>query len=180
MCISAATASLILSGVSAAASFVGQSQSASAQAAYQAQQEANAADARRREQQLISQRQIQERDATTRQKNQNASEAAAKRSEIAVSAVSANMAGNSVFNLIRDVYRQEGQNADALTLQNDMTIQQLQAEKDATNATYSQRTAFAPVSRPSIFSAGLEIAGAGLNYAERQGYFKGSTTTQTR
>lgn len=159
-----------LSIASTAASFVGQQAQASSQASYQAQVENNAAIERAQTQQAITNRQAQESIAANRNKMANQKEAAGKRSEIMVSAAAANISGNSVFNLIRDVYRQEGQNADTISFNNEMTIQQLQAEKDSANSTYSARTAFAPIQRPSIFGAGLEIAGAGLQLGKDKGW----------
>lgn len=165
MCISAATASLILGGLSAATSFVGGMQQANAQEAYNAQIQKNAEAARVREQNAISLRQVQEEQAAARKKNQVAAEAQKVKAQTLVSAAEANLSGNSIYNLVRDIYRQQGDNTDTISFNTDMTLSQLQAEKDATNTNFQNRLSQRQtVSRPSIIDLGLDLGSAYVDY----------------
>jgi hypothetical protein len=80
-----------------------------------------------------------------------------------VQAGEAGVAGQSVEQVARDFYVQQGRIDSATERNLDMSLEALQDEKRQAEAQRISRSSFAPVRQPSPLSLGLEIAGAGVN-----------------
>lgn len=157
-----AGASLAVGTATAVAGFAGKQDDAVAIAQAQAHQALAAEVDRNLKYNLIQQRQGQEMDAASAALLSNETRALKAGATAEVQAADAGIAGNSVESVARDYFRQQGA-IDSTTVRNtDMSVQQLQEEKQQAEAQRAQRSTFAPVKLPSLASLGLEIAGAGV------------------
>lgn len=160
-----AAASFVVNAGQAVVSYMAQGEEAASQRAAQAAQASLANRQYISETQQTTQRQVQENDKAGAELFRNNLEAARARAKGAVGAAESGIEGNSVEAMARDIYTQQGA-IDTATIRNtSQTIQQLQAEKDASALRLEARTTFAPVRSPSALGLALGIAGAGANAA---------------
>lgn len=110
-------------------------------------------------------RQLQERDKASTELFKNSIDAMRARAKAEATAADANVQGNSIEAIARDIYTQQGA-IDVATIRNaSQSIQQLQAEKESAGLRLRGRTTFQPIREPSLVGLGLGIAGAGANAA---------------
>lgn len=153
---------------------------AATERAWQAQERYNAELARNYGYDQLGLRQQQEVDEGSQALMDNAIRAVQARATAETAAADAGVQGNSVEAIARDFYRQQGR-IDASTVRNtEMTVQQLQAEKQGVRSQYASRTNFKPVKDPSALGLGLEIAGAGLNAFDTYDRARNGRTSTTR
>lgn len=159
--ISAAT--LAISAASSVAGFAQKQQEADAQNARYKQNYINSLAAARDNQRQLTDRQMQEQEATAQKDHQVLVEGAQRAADVSVSAAGGGVAGLSVDSLIADVGRNVALNRANLARNYEMTAAQLQEQKIATVTTAESRiNSVAQASSPSFAGTALEIAGAGI------------------
>lgn len=157
-----AGASLAVGTAQAVAGYQGKMQDAGLLAQAQAQQAVAAEVDRNLKYNALQQRQGQEMDAASAALTDNEVRALKANASAQVNAADGGIAGNSVEAIARDYFRQQGK-IDAATIKNtDMSVQQLQEEKQQAEAQRAQRSTFAPIKLPSLASLGLDIAGSAV------------------
>lgn len=160
-----AAASFVVGAGQALMSYQAQQEEAANTRNYQAQQSALANRQYVAETQQLATRQMQEMDKGSTELFRNSLEAARARAKSAAGAADSGVEGNSVEAIARDIYSQQGA-IDVATIRNtSQTVQQLQAEKEASGLRLAGRTTFQPVRDPSLIGLGLGIAGAGASAA---------------
>lgn len=164
MCFDPVSAAMFLvSAGSSVAKFAGEKQVADGQTAAYDQNYQNSLAAARDSQQQLTLRQMQEQEATAQKDHKMVVDQAKAEAAASVSAAGANVSGLSVDNLIGDVRRQTTQNRTNNQRNWEMTAQQLQTEKDATNTTAQSRiNSMQPGTDPSPLGLVIDIAGAGV------------------
>lgn len=145
---------LIIGALSSVAQFAGQMQQSK-------QNEKNALQAFRNDQTALTLRQLQEQEATAQKTQETNIEEAQKVSEVKLSAAGGGVAGISVANIVGDVKRRAERNRSTQIRNTQMTLAQLQQEKEGARATAQSRINSVP--RPSALSLIAGIAGAGLD-----------------
>lgn len=164
--ISLAVGSFVVAGASAVTSYQGQQQAASNQDAYRAANTTNANSAAVYDYQQIALRQMQEEEAAGTKNFDNMLGTRSKAATAEVSAGEAGITGLSVDSLIADIYQKGGTSSDRLSRNKEMTLTQLNAEKNGVNATRVNRiNSVQPGVQPSGLALGLNIAGAAVNSA---------------
>lgn len=155
--------SFALSAASSVAGFAQKQQEADAQNARYQQNYVNSLAAARDNQQQITNRQMQEQEATAQKDNQILVEGAKRAADVSVSAAGGGVAGLSVDALLADVNRNVAQNRANLARNYEMTAAQLQEQKNSTVTQAESRiNSVAQASSPSFAGTALEIAGAGI------------------
>jgi hypothetical protein len=158
-----AGASLAIGTAQAAAKYGASSQDAASTLAYQNQERLNAEIDRNLRWNQLGLRQQQETDEASQALFDNEIRAEKARATADTSAADNGVSGNSVESVARDVWMQQGR-IDTSTLRNaKMSIDQLQAEKEATGSQYRSRPSVPVVRQPSLLGLGLEIGGAGVS-----------------
>jgi hypothetical protein len=174
-----AIAGLALSTVSAGASYMGQqeqanqaSKSQQAQAKYRLEVAEQATQNYLRQSNNLAIRAGQEREAAGQRAFNTRVEALKESAANRVSAGEAGVTGISVDSLLADFYGREGraQQATSANLNNallSINDQQQSAYAEVLGAVNYARQPMRPVNYPSLFGPALEIAGAGITFADR-------------
>ena len=157
-----AGASLAIGAASAVSKYSGAQEDVANQRQYQSQVALNAEIARNLSWNQLGMRQMQENDAATQALTDNQTRALKARAVGDVSAGENGVQGNSVESVARDFYMQQDKIDSTTIRNNEMSIEQLQQEKDQEQAKYAGRVAFPKTRDPSVLGLGLEIAGAGV------------------
>lgn len=158
-----AGATLAIGAMSAVSKFSAGQEDASAQKDYQEQVRYNAEVSRNLAWNQLGMRQSQEADAATMALTDNQTRAIKARAMNDVAAGESGVQGNSVESVARDFYMQQDK-IDGATVRNvEMSIEQLQMEKEQEQAKYAGRTSFPKIKEPSMLGLGLEIASAGVS-----------------
>jgi hypothetical protein len=159
-------ASMLIGAGQAVAGFIGQSQQASQQNAMNARAAEDARRARDYENQQITTRQLQERDAAVDRLIENRVAGLEAASRAMASADSAGVEGNSIDSLANEYFSRAGRADEAITRSANNVLGQLEAERRGSQARYEQRIrSLQPAARPSLIGLGLGIAssvGSGL------------------
>ena len=159
-----AVAGFVVSAASTVMGFAAQEAQANAQDAAWQQNYVSSLAAARDSQNQITMRQAQEADAASQKDHMVAIQTAQKGAEVAAAAGSGGVSGTSVDSLIQDVDRQGSLNQLAIQRNFQMTVTQLQKEKEATNTTAENRiNSMSRGNHPNPLAAGIAIAGAGLD-----------------
>jgi len=168
--ISASTAALVSTGVSAASavtSFVGQSVAADAQAEAQQERVNQQAEIAResfiQDAFLENQRLAQQREQAAQESQKTSEQALEKKSQARVSAGESGVSGLNVDALVRDFERQEAEFRSSMQQNVDARAAQAERRKDALRTKAQGRIAnipTQPISSPSPLGAALKIGGA--------------------
>lgn len=169
-----AAAALIISAVSAVATYATQDQQARSQARFQTANSMAEADRSKTEMLQIRQKQAVDTEARSLELAKVSKEAKKQRSTAVTTAGEANVSGNSVDALINDYAAQEAaiysQTRRQAELDNLFTEQQLAASRAGSVA--NQARINAPINRPSALAAALSIGSGYLDssqIAEKRG-----------
>lgn len=159
-------ASMLIGVGQTVAGFIGQSRQASAQNAINARIAEDARRARDFENQQITTRQLQERDAAVERMIENRLAGLKASARAVASADSAGVEGSSIDSLANEYFSRAGRAEEIITRSANNVIGQLEAERRGAQARYEQRIrSLQPAVRPSLIGLGLGIAsgvGSGL------------------
>lgn len=159
-----AVAGFVVSAASTVMGFAAQEAQAQAQDSAWQQNYVSSLAAARDNQNAITQRQMQEADASGQKAHMIAIQTAQKSAEVSAAAASGGVSGTSVDSLIQDVNRQGDLNQLATQRNFEATVSQLQREKEGTNTTAINRiNSMSQGNHPNPLGAGIAIAGAGLD-----------------
>lgn len=175
MCVAAAPAMLALSVGSQAAGFIGQSQSASAQARYQASRYAevteSAVESLRNKIRLTDERAFQESASAARESMEIARQGDRGAGSAAVVSAAGNVGGQTAAELQREYRAIEADNQNALQTSLEWTMTQLGEQVEGFHAEAEGRIASAapaPVQSPSPLSLILGVGSSVLDYQTQQ------------
>jgi hypothetical protein len=157
-----AGASLAIGAAQSFSKFGAARQDADSLANYQAQERYNAEVDRNLKYNAIGLRQQEETDAASSALFDNEIRATKARATGDTSAADSGVSGNSVESVARDVFMQQ-RRIDSATLRNEqMSVRQLQNDKESANMAYISRTNQPAIKQPLMLGLGLEIGAAGV------------------
>lgn len=157
-------ASFAVGAVQAVTQYASAKNQANQQKAMQITNAGNAVQDWRNQQDMLTQRKLQEQNALGQKlTQQNLSEAQAN-AEVQTSAAASGVSGNSVDNLMADVTRKASANRQTESTNTDMILQQLSMQGKSINSQSLSRINSVPnATQPSPLSLVAGIAGAGVN-----------------